>query len=316
MYHVLVVCTDNTIQTQMLKFIKHLHPEINLIFVDNPDEISSTVLKNKIDAIACYHKLPELDAIRVFKNRCKEGDFSPFIIFTEGIDSDIAMQVIEMDIDNYIPFRKDPTTDYARLGTAVAICAEKGRLTVQNIHTEKRLKSLVTMAEMSDCNFSEIMDYALETSVSLTSSTIGYVSTYDPHTKVVSMLSWSRGGISACNMKDREINYELGDMGVWGDPIRLRKSVIINDYSNSSEYKKGGIPLGHVSLNKLLMVPIFNKGVIVGTAGVGNKTTDYDEEDEKQLSLLMNSLMSIYINKNIEKEYYKNEENFRHDRIT
>lgn len=97
------------------------------------------------------------------------------------------------------------------------------------------------------------------------------------------------------------MEYDLDTAGVWGEPIRLMDSVIIDDYEKESVYQKNGIPQGHVQLKNLLMIPIVRNGIPVATAGVGNKNGKYTDEDRVQFSLLIDSLISIY-RENISKE--------------
>ena len=97
-------------------------------------------------------------------------------------------------------------------------------------------------------------------------------------------------------MTNIPLEFDLDSTGVWGEPIRQRNTVVINDYQKSSMIHKKGMPHGHVPLTRIFMIPIFLNGEIVGTAGVGNKNEDYTWFDEVQLNLMMEELFAIYYN--------------------
>ncbi|MDR1690723.1 MAG: GAF domain-containing protein, partial [Candidatus Methanoplasma sp.] len=107
------------------------------------------------------------------------------------------------------------------------------------------------------------------------------------------------------------IIYDFNSTGIWGEPIRQGKPIIVNDYPNeASEYKKG-VPHGHVPLNRLMMIPIYHNGKAIATAGVGNKTQEYTSDDLMQFTLLMDGLMSIYHERMLERENIKSERNLK-----
>jgi two-component sensor histidine kinase len=83
--------------------------------------------------------------------------------------------------------------------------------------------------------------------------------------------------------------YELDKTGIWGEAVRQRQPIIVNDFQAADPLKKG-YPQGHVHLLKFMTVPVFREGSIVGVVGLANKETDYEETDILQVSLLMESI--------------------------
>ena len=108
------------------------------------------------------------------------------------------------------------------------------------------------------------------------------------------MLAWSNKAMKTCGVSNYPIEFELNSTGIWGEPIRLGKTVIVNDYGGDNRAMKKGTPMGHVKLQRLLMIPIYINGAIVGTAGLGNKPTEYTWNDEKQLKMMMEDLFEIH----------------------
>jgi signal transduction histidine kinase len=75
--------------------------------------------------------------------------------------------------------------------------------------------------------------------------------------------------------------------------------VVINDYRAPNPAKKG-FPEGHMELRNFLAVPVFDDGRVVAVAEVGNKKTDYDWSDVRQLALLMAGVWPIILRKRTE----------------
>lgn len=111
-------------------------------------------------------------------------------------------------------------------------------------------------------------------------------------------------------MSDYPVEFDLDTTGIWGESIRLRKTIVVNDYDMDFRAMKKGTPTGHVKLRRLLMVPIYLDGEVIGTAGVGNKATEYTWNDEKQLKIMMEDLFAIHREMQISKM-----QNFHKDAI-
>ncbi|MCL2863741.1 MAG: GAF domain-containing protein [Methanimicrococcus sp.] len=157
-----------------------------------------------------------------------------------------------------------------------------------------RQEALLKLKKMGGRSFSEIIDYAREEAVSLTKSRIGYIAFPTPDESTLIMHSWSKNSVKECSIdkQNRPYIYPVHRTGLWGEAIRQRKPLIINDYKSPSSLKKG-FPVGHVSLYRYMHVPIFDGDRIVIVIGVGNKETDYDESDVLHLTLLMNGLWEV-----------------------
>ena len=87
----------------------------------------------------------------------------------------------------------------------------------------------------------------------------------------------------------KQTRYQLEKTGLWGEVVRQRKPIILNNYEQPNEMKKG-YPEGHVSLHSFMSVPVIIDGKIVAVAGFANKETDYDYNDVYQVTALMNGV--------------------------
>jgi GAF domain-containing protein len=124
----------------------------------------------------------------------------------------------------------------------------------------------------------------VDEAAALTGSKLSYFAVLNEAGDKLTMLGWSRSAMEACSMLDKPLDYPLEQTGVWGDCIREGKPVIINDYAGCTKKTKKGYPDGHVHVIRHANLPIREGSRMVGLIGVGNKETDYDEEDMEVLS--------------------------------
>lgn len=157
---------------------------------------------------------------------------------------------------------------------------------------EARLEAFVRLNRMVGAPLPEIASFAMEEAVRLTQSTVGYIAFANEDETVLTMHAWSRSAMAECEVADKPIDYPVATTGLWGEAVRQRRPIITNDYAAPSEWKRG-LPEGHVNVRRHMNVPVFDGDRIVIVAGVGNKATDYDESDVRQLTLLMTEMWRI-----------------------
>jgi hypothetical protein len=127
----------------------------------------------------------------------------------------------------------------------------------------------------------------------ITQSTISYFATVNPKQDVLTMTGWSQSAMTNCALINKPIVYKLNETGLWGDAIREKKPVISNDYKNLVKPTKKGYPKGHVDVRKHMNLPIYENGLIVLVAGVGNKKDDYTLEDAKNVEAFMDEVWKV-----------------------
>jgi PAS domain S-box-containing protein len=157
---------------------------------------------------------------------------------------------------------------------------------------EARLESLVKISQQSVDSVQELLDSALEEAIDLTGSKIGYIYHYDEKKEEFTLNTWSREVMKECTIADPQSLYHLDKTGLWGEVVRQRKPVLLNDYHAPHPLKKG-YPEGHTPLYRYLTIPIFSADNIVGVVGVANKKHDYEQSDIRQLTLLMDAVWRI-----------------------
>jgi diguanylate cyclase (GGDEF)-like protein len=150
----------------------------------------------------------------------------------------------------------------------------------------ERLRALVRLSEKEAGGLEGLLDATLEEVVALSASLYGYVYLYDEATEVFTLHAWSKDVMAACRIRNPVREYALRAAGLWGEAVRQRRPVVVNDFADASPLKRG-YPEGHAALTRFMTVPVFSRGAIVAVVGVANKLVDYSESDVGQLTQLM-----------------------------
>ncbi|WNY25875.1 GAF domain-containing protein [Methanolapillus millepedarum] len=169
-----------------------------------------------------------------------------------------------------------------------------------------RQEVLLTLKKMSASPLQEIVDFVREEAVRLSKSKVGYLAFPTPDERTLIMHSWSKTSVRECSIDEnnRPYVYPLHGTGLWGEAVRQRKPLILNDYTMSNPLKKG-YPKGHVTLHRYMHVPVLDGGRVVIVVGVGNKDTDYNDSDVLHLTLLMQGLWELIQKKRLEEALQK-----------
>lgn len=173
----------------------------------------------------------------------------------------------------------------------------------------KRFEALYELGRLKGKTEQEIKDHALEKSLEVTQSEIGYIYLMDDKEEELHLHAWSRGVLDACTVAGRPSVYKVCDTGLWGEAVRRRSPVVTNDYKNSPLAR--GVPEGHVPVKRHMNLPVFDDGKIVLLCGVGNKKAAYDESDVQQLQLLMDGVWSVIKQQRADKALRASDENYK-----
>ncbi|MFO1372450.1 MAG: GAF domain-containing protein [Candidatus Competibacteraceae bacterium] len=157
---------------------------------------------------------------------------------------------------------------------------------------EVRMRSLASILQYQTDSVQDFLDYALNEAIQLTDSKLGYLYRYHEDRREFVLSSWSREVMQECSITNPQTCYELDKTGLWGEAVRQRQPILVNDFTAAHPLKKG-YPAGHAELRKYLTVPVFSGGRIVGVIGVANKESDYHETDILQLTLLMEAVWKV-----------------------
>ena len=157
---------------------------------------------------------------------------------------------------------------------------------------ESRLRRIVDILQHHSETIQDFLDYVLEQAIQLTESKFGFIFQYHEDRQEMVLNAWSRNALPACVVLEKHTHYKLAETGIWGEAVRQRQPIIVNDFQAVNPLKKG-LTEGHVQLFKFVSIPIFKGENIVSVVGLANKKDDYDQTDILQTSLLLDSVWKI-----------------------
>lgn len=178
--------------------------------------------------------------------------------------------------------------------------------TFQDITERKRAEELLRarmrlMEHGAELPEQEMLQKALDEICAFTGSSIGFFHFLQPDQKTLSMQTWSSRTIGEfCGVEGQGAHYSIDQAGVWGECVRRGEPVIHNDYPCLPHRK--GLPPEHVEVKRELTFPIKRGERIVAVLGIGNKESDYTEEDLGVVSFLADVAYEITVRRKAERE--------------
>ncbi|MGI6344136.1 MAG: diguanylate cyclase [Bacillota bacterium] len=176
------------------------------------------------------------------------------------------------------------------LGPAVGAVVQD--ITEERIRRQREQKTLLRYSILIDVfsqqfeSTREQLDFVLSKAVEMTESRFGYIFFYDEATEEFEVNTWSAETLAECRIDSVPSMNALSQIGLWGEVVRQRRPLIINDYESHADWKKG-YPEGHIPLKRFMSIPVVINDEIVAVVGLANKAAPYDTDDVQQLTLLM-----------------------------
>jgi PAS domain S-box-containing protein len=200
--------------------------------------------------------------------------------------------------------------------SAAPIRDEQGEITgvvlvFRDQSEERRIQRLMearlTLLEYAtNHTLEELLTKALDEVGNLVSSPIGFYHFVAADQQTLSLQQWSSRTLNEfCRAEGRGLHYGLEQAGVWADCVREKQPVIHNDYESLPGKK--GMPEGHAVVVRELVVPILREDRVVAILGVGNKPSDYTENDQHIVTYLADVTWEIVEQKRIEEALRESE---------
>lgn len=136
----------------------------------------------------------------------------------------------------------------------------------------------------------ELLSAGLELAEKLTNSRIGFLHFVNEDQETLELVTWTAGALQGCTAAF-DSHYPVSQAGIWADCLRQHTPVVFNDYAAYAA--KQGLPAGHAPIERLISAPVMDGGQVRMILGVGNKASDYQNDDVETLLLLGNDLWRI-----------------------
>ncbi len=227
-------------------------------------------------------------------------------VFREGSVMDYALEIRHRD-GSVTPVLYNASVYRDEAGDVVGVFAAARDITERKKAEEiarldeARTDSILRISQYSADSLRMLLDFALEEAIAFSGSKFGYLYFYYEDTQDFVLHAWSKDVMSECTIADPQTNYKLDKTGIWGEVVRQRKPIIVNDFSAPHPLKKG-YPEGHAHLTRFFSVPVFSEGRIVAVTGFANRSVDYNDRDVSQMTLLMDSVWKIVGRKKAEEQ--------------
>ncbi len=219
--------------------------------------------------------------------------------------------------------RKDGSLSDVEVTGAVLSLAQQEVLciVVRDISARKRAEQareleatrhelLLELHKRMDTPPQEILDFAVNAAVKTIQSEIAVIGLVDEGASALTIVARSPGAMAHSKLENGRGGSAVGLAGLWGECIRERKPILVNDY-DAPHPNKRGYPAGHVPIKRYLGIPIFDGSRIVALAGAANKAGPYTESDVNALTLLMNRVWEILRRKRVEDALAESESKLR-----
>lgn len=244
-----------------------------------------------------------------FSFAVNEGDKELLALLNEGLAIVSENGIYESLYVKWFPFLVETAPDFKQIayyffGTLFAVIIalllisflmirrEVRRQTAQLKNNLFRNTIMFNVMNQEYDSITDWLDYVLDEIIKMTGSEFGYIYLYNEETEELVLNSWSKGVMAECLIAEKKTVYKLENTGFWGEVIRQRKSIIVNDFNKENKLKKG-YPDGHVRLDRWMAIPVFGDNKIVATLGLANSAEEYDDNDIYQVTTLMSGVWNM-----------------------
>ena len=173
---------------------------------------------------------------------------------------------------------------------------------VRDVHRRNRFEALLhTRLQLSDlasrASFDELLQAVLDSAELYTGSRIGYLHLVDAEAQSLTLQARLTNSIGNKVPEVTGKPIAIDQAGAWADCFHTRTPVIHNEFGGRSQ---SGLPESSVPIARYLSVPILLHGEVTAILGVGNKTSDYNQDDVEVLKELTSMTMEIVARKQSE----------------
>ncbi|HNY27581.1 MAG TPA: ATP-binding protein, partial [Candidatus Sumerlaeota bacterium] len=166
---------------------------------------------------------------------------------------------------------------------------------------EMRLEALLQLNQMEEMPRQDILTRTLTEVIRLTQSDVGYIAFVSPDERVLTLEACSESVREGDKQDTGPRTCTVKSVGPWERILKQRQPLLCNTDTPSCTLETC-FPPARTSLQRTMNVPVFDGPKIAIVAGVANKSTNYDESDIRQITLLMTGMWRILQRKQARQE--------------
>jgi len=170
------------------------------------------------------------------------------------------------------------------------------------LHAEL-LKILLDLNRMVEKSKEELLHYAIDVCLKITKSRYSFIGFVNEDETGLTIHACSELCMDIFPEFEQNKSYQVDLTSIWGDVIRMRKPLIMNQCTEVFQGKGGETEEG-VTLTRVLGVPTFDGEKIAGVIGVAGRYDPYEDTDSQALMAFGNELWTILKQKEIRDTLY------------
>jgi PAS domain S-box-containing protein len=292
--------------------VEYLDPEMRVIWTNSATEYVFSLTPDELKGKKCYEAIhglsepcPGCTAIKALQTgEPHEGEIAKADGRTWMVSSN-PIKDPSGKVTNVVHAAMNITARKLREEALRAEISERKQVEEMRRFDEARLEALWQLSQMTDSSTYQTARFALEQLVRLTKSEVGWIGFLDEAEAVLTVHSWQETPGHGSN-GGSPVQIEVGSADVFADAIRERRVVVINDYPGPDPGSEDFLAT-NLKVARIMIVPVFENDRIVAIAGVGNKATEYDPSDARQVTLLTDGMWKIIQREKAEKDLRESE---------
>lgn len=275
----------------LVRNLRHAGYDPDFQRVETEPEMRQALEAQEWDIIISDYKLPGFGGLAALEMYKTAGLDIPFIIVSGTIGEDVAVDAMVAGAHDYV-MKNNP----ARLIPAITRELKEAQLrrvrrqaARELAYTESRQKALLKLYQMADASREEIVGFVVEECQKVNDSELAFVGLISDDQSVMHTHLWSNRAMEGCAIDGKPMVFDIKKAGLWGEAIRQKRVIVVNDYEAPNPQKKG-YPAGHVPLARFMAVPLIHRDRVVLIAGLANKKDPYNESDITHTSLFLEGM--------------------------
>jgi PAS domain S-box-containing protein len=152
-------------------------------------------------------------------------------------------------------------------------------------------------------SLSELLEETINEIEKLTKSQLGFFHFIEEDQGKVALENWSTNTQTQCGAKGIGMHYPIEQAGVWANCFYSQQAEIHNDFKSLPDRK--GFPEFHADVIREVVVPVIRGEKVIAILGVGNKLSDYDQEDVATITRIADLAWDIAERKRAEEQLHR-----------